>query len=623
MCLMRLSFLSRIPMATRIAACGVAMVCLSVTLSLVLSYRNARSEMLGIAEGSLNTNISLLRTLLKERGAPRLDGGKLHFGNYVVNDNYEIVDKVKEIAGGTATIFMADTRISTNVRRPDGARATGTKLAQGPAHQSVLTNRKPFTGTVDILGETYLAIYEPIIQPSDGAVIGILYVGIKRSEFLQHAAQMVSSSVYLGFGMTLGAGFLLFFAVRRMMKPLGDLCSVMRRLSAGDLEQKLPDFRFKDEISDMADAVRVLRDAAIERARLEHEAQRTSAALEDTRRLTEAERRVVAERQREQGRELEQIIATLGEALEELAAGNLTKRITASLPSEYERLRDNFNNAVERLSSVMQTIQAAVNDVGSAAGEIDMGAGNLSTRTEEQATALAETSATTGGLTSLVRKTAGSSQKLSAIATDAIKAAEGGGAIAHQAGEAMARIEAASQKISEITRMIDDIAFQTNLLALNAAVEAARAGDAGKGFAVVASEVRVLAQRSGEAAKDIASLIGASNAEVQEGVKLVREAREALEQILAHNHSVADTVADISTSAAEQANGIEEMGKALSHLDDTTQQNAALAEESAAAASLLTRRVEQLNTLVAAFRTNSAASVRTLRQSNWDMAKAS
>jgi methyl-accepting chemotaxis protein len=620
---MNLSFLSRVPLATRIAVFGVAMVCLAVSVSLVLSYRNARSEMLGIAETSLKTNISLLRTLLNERGAPRLEGGKLHFGAYVVNDDYEVVDKVREIAGGTATIFMGDTRISTNVRRPDGARATGTKLAQGPAHQSVLTNRKPFTGTVDILGETFLAIYEPIIRPSDGAAIGILYVGIKRSEFLQQAAQMLMSSVYLGILMTVGGGLLLFFAVRRMMKPLADLGGFTRRLASGDLEQTLPKLRFRDEISGMADAVGVLRDAAIEKARLEREAQRSAAALEDTRKLTEGERRAVAERQLAQARELEQIIATLGEALEELAAGNLTKRITARLPAEYERLRDNFNSAVERLGSAMQTIQSTVDEVGAAAVEIDTGAGNLSSRTEEQASALAETSAATHGLTDLVRKTAGSSRDLNGIATDAIKAAEGGGVIAHQAGEAMARIEAASQKISEIIRMIDDIAFQTNLLALNAAVEAARAGDAGKGFAVVASEVRVLAQRSGEAAKDIASLIGASNAEVEEGVKLVRQAGEALDQILAHNRSVADTVTEISTSAAEQADGIGEMGKALSHLDGMTQQNAALAEESAAAASLLSRRVEQLNDLVGAFRTSSAASLRSRRQSDWDMAKAS
>jgi methyl-accepting chemotaxis protein len=620
---MKLSFFTRIPMATRIAAFGVLMVCMGISLSLALSYRSARSEMLEVAEASLKTNIALLRTLLMEHGAPKLENGKLRFGAYVTNDDVEVVDKVKEIAGGTATIFMGDVRVSTNVKRPDGSRAIGTKLAKGPAYESTLTNRKAFSGEVDILGSSFLAIYEPIIQPSDNAVIGVLYVGIKKSEFLEHAEHMLQNSIVLGLVMMLSAGLILFFIVRRMMRPLRDLKGVMHSLASGDLEQGLPTLKFKDEISDICEAVGVLRNAAIEKARLEGEAKQSAAEAETSRMLTEAERRNSAERQKQQAAELEQIIMTIGEALEELAAGNLTKRITTDLPSEYQRLRDNFNNALERLSSVMQTIQGTVNEVGSAAKEIDMGAGNLSTRTEEQAAALAETSATSDGITSLVRKTAGSSQHLDAIAKDAIKAAEGGGIIARQAAEAMARIESASLKISEITRMIDDIAFQTNLLALNAAVEAARAGDAGKGFAVVASEVRVLAQRSGEAAKDIASLINASNTEVQEGVELVREASQALSEILTHNRSVAETVTEISGSAVEQAHGIEEMGKALGHLDEMTQQNAALAEESAAAASLLTRRVEQLDTLVAAFRTSPAPSSKATQRALQTFAKAS
>jgi methyl-accepting chemotaxis protein len=188
-----------------------------------------------------------------------------------------------------------------------------------------------------------------------------------------------------------------------------------------------------------------------------------------------------------------------------------------------------------------------------------------------------------------------------------MRAAEGGGEIAGKAVSAMARIEDASKKISDITRVIDDIAFQTNLLALNAAVEAARAGDAGKGFAVVASEVRTLAQRSGEAAKDISTLISSSNAEVGEGVKLVRQAGDALTQILAASQKVASTIADISSAAAEQANGIEEMSQTVAHMDEMTQQNAALSEQSAASANALNQRITQLNDLVAAFKTGGDA----------------
>jgi methyl-accepting chemotaxis protein len=169
----------------------------------------------------------------------------------------------------------------------------------------------------------------------------------------------------------------------------------------------------------------------------------------------------------------------------------------------------------------------------------------------------------------------------------------------------MSRIELASRKISDITSVIDEIAFQTNLLALNAAVEAARAGDAGKGFAVVASEVRTLAQRSGDAAKDITALISESGREVEQGVALVRAAGEALSQIVDASKKVSATVSDISAASTEQANGIDEMSQTVAHMDEMTQQNAALAEESAASATSLMNQIQQLNGLVASFRTGA------------------
>ncbi|KPF67325.1 hypothetical protein IP69_13290, partial [Bosea sp. AAP35] len=246
-------------------------------------------------------------------------------------------------------------------------------------------------------------------------------------------------------------------------------------------------------------------------------------------------------------------------------------------------------------------------DVGLAAREINMGADDLSKRTEEQASSLEETAATTEELAASVKASAQASRNAAAIANEAMGAAQSGGAIAGQAVEAMARIESASQKISDIIRVIDDIAFQTNLLALNAAVEAARAGDAGKGFAVVASEVRTLAQRSSEAAKDITALISSSNMEVGEGVKLVRQAGDQLSQILASSQKVAATIADISSASGEQANGIDEMSQAVAHLDEMTQANAALSEQSAASAASLSTRIGQLNDLVAAFKTGPVA----------------
>lgn len=289
-----------------------------------------------------------------------------------------------------------------------------------------------------------------------------------------------------------------------------------------------------------------------------------------------------------------------------LAEGDLTRRMTGTYRGRLAELQSSLNTALAHLGETVATIQGTAGNVARAATEIDAGAGDLAARTEQTAASLEETAATTEQLAASVKQSASRSREATELANEAMGVAQDGKDVVAQAVGAIERIESSSERISEIVSVIDDIAFQTNLLALNAAVEAARAGDAGRGFAVVASEVRALAQRSGQAAKDIKGLIVSSNEQVGEGVRFVRSTGAALERIVAASGKVSTTVVEISRATAEQAHGIEAMSRAVAHMDETTQQNSALAEQSATSATELMTEIAALRRLVAFFRADVA-----------------
>lgn len=286
-------------------------------------------------------------------------------------------------------------------------------------------------------------------------------------------------------------------------------------------------------------------------------------------------------------RRLVKPLLVLGGGLERLSHGDLTTKMTEKFPPEYRLLQENFNGAIDKLQQIIGSVKASAHEVTNASAEIATSTTDLSERTEEQAASLERTSTAMEQISATVKTNADNAQQASEAAANTRQIADRGGDIVTQAVTAMGKIEESSLKISEIIGVIDEIARQTNLLALNAAVEAARAGEAGRGFAVVATEVRSLAQRSSQAAKDINVLITSSSTQVKDGVTLVNQAGAALTEIRESIREVAQIVSDIASSSAEQAVGLEEVNKAMTHMDEVTQQNAALVEENAATAKTL------------------------------------
>jgi len=290
------------------------------------------------------------------------------------------------------------------------------------------------------------------------------------------------------------------------------------------------------------------------------------------------------------------------DAANHIALGDLSQSIA---PGNKDEMGD-LLTALQRMQiSLVQTVNSVRNNaegVATASAQIASGNSDLSGRTEEQASALEQTAASMEQLGSTVRQNADNARQANQLALNASAVAAQGGDVVAQVVGTMKGINESSRKIADIIGVIDGIAFQTNILALNAAVEAARAGEQGRGFAVVASEVRSLAQRSAEAAKEIKSLISASVERVAQGTQQADLAGETMTEVVGAIRRVTDIMGEISAASSEQSTGVAQVGEAITQMDQTTQQNAALVEQSAAAADSLQRQAQDLVQAVAVFR---------------------
>jgi methyl-accepting chemotaxis protein len=428
----------------------------------------------------------------------------------------------------------------------------------------------------------------------------------ESAKLVERAALQAKTQTFAVTMLAVGGGLSIMLSIlmgwmlsRAIATPISKMTDVMGKLASGDNAVDVPAIGRKDEVGRMADAVEHFKLAAIEKIRLEGEAAAQRRQTEEERKATEAERAASAQQQSD-------VVGGLAQGLERLAAGVLTFRLNQAFAPSYEKLRADFNAAMQQMQQTISEVATNSAGVRTASTEISQASDNLSRRTEQQAASLEETAAALDQITATVRKTAeGAGQARDAVGS-ARADAERSGIVVRDAVAAMSEIESSAQQISQIIGVIDEIAFQTNLLALNAGVEAARAGDAGRGFAVVASEVRALAQRSADAAKEIKALISASSQQVERGVNLVGETGKVLERIVTQVTQINGVVTEIAASAEEQSTGLQQVNTAVNQMDQVTQQNAAMVEEATAASHALTSEADTLARLISRFELGEA-----------------
>jgi len=548
-------------------------------------------------------------------------GGRLTQLGIALNDYHNPCDKFTEFTGGSASVLMkrgdAFVAISTSLKDDKGERAVGLTVgATHPAHAALLRGQ-PYVGRAMLYGRPFITRFQPVRDLQD-KVVGALFVAFDLSEFDRSLNQLVAGTRFFDSGGSYvidprGGGEQAVFvqpaALRGRVAEPGLLQALKDSTPGSELRGLRPvlapsaDDRFAVARRSEATGYWVVGEAS------RSEAMRTQwltllpfLALFGAAAIALCVGQYLLIR-----RWVGQPLQTVTTALDSVAAGDLSHAVSSERADEIGDMMRGVERMRQRFVEMLGAVRASADAIAIASAEIAGGNQDLSRRTEEAAARLQQTTSAMEQIYGNVRQSADAARTADGLACTASQAAERGGEAVGHVVQKMSSISACSERIAEITGVIDAIAFQTNILALNAAVEAARAGDSGRGFAVVASEVRSLAQRAAAAAKEIKELIGSSVEEVRSGAQLADTASARMREIVASVQRVNDTLVTIKAGAAEQSDGVGHVNQSVATLDRMTQQNAALVEQSAAAAASLKAQAARLVDAVALFRLEAAA----------------
>ena len=550
--------------------------------------------------------------------------GRLSANGVVLNDNFAAVDRFHAETGGVATIFARKgdgfQRIATSVELPDGSRAVGTLLDPAGAAFAAVSQGAAYTGRAVLFGSAYMTRYQPV-RDAAGRVVGVLFIGFEIGSFDAAVENVVERTRFFDTG-----GIYLVdpktgwkdavFAMHPQLKnkPLAEAMPQSQAFfaqlqQAGGRPLTSPGVlssvgeRWSVVRKSESTGVLVVAEVADEEAMRAH--WRTllpfwgllaGACLALAVGLLWMSRRWIG-----------QPLSELGAGARAVAAGDLTRACESSREDEIGSLTDDIEAMRTRFLALLIAVRDSADSIAAASSEIAQGSMDLSGRTEHAASSLQQTASSMEQLTGTVKHTADSARSANQLASDASRTAKAGGEAMQHIETTMDTIHASARKISEISSVIDGIAFQTNILALNAAVEAAGAGEQGRGFAVVAAEVRMLAQRSATAASEIRSLIDASVENVATGAQLVQDAGQTMNAIVDNVQRVSGIIGEIADAAVEQSDGISQINSAVNQIDQVTHQNTTLVEESTAAANSLKEQALQMAALLREFRLENGA----------------